>query len=180
MNTTASTQGSETEAAERTLWRGTPSQWINLPQYLLWFAVFVALVTIGIIMWRPMQETLPAPVVTGLAVLAFVPLLVIVWKWLVLANTVYELTTQRLRLRSGVINKHLDELELYRVRDYRLQQPFFLRVFSLSNITLTTSDRSHANVTLHAIAGGDAVREQIRTYVEDARRRRGVREVDVE
>lgn len=176
--TTTSNVGTDTEAPERSLWRDTPSQWLNAPQFLLWFAVFVALVVLDVTLATQLD---PSPLLFWAMIgITVIPLVVIVWKWLVTATTVYELTTQRLRQRWGVFNKHLDELELYRVRDYRLQEPFFLRLVSRSNISLQTSDRSNPVVTLRAIAGGEAVREQIRTHVEEARRRRGVREFDVE
>src|SRR5688572_13852828 len=104
-------------AAESTVWQGTPSQVINLPQYLLWGLIFVILVAGGVII---LQSTEPAPTAGIIAVclIAAIPLVIIIWKWLVVATTQYELTTQRLRMRRGVFNKHLDELELYRVRDY--------------------------------------------------------------
>jgi len=84
------------------------------------------------------------------------------------------------KTHSGVLNKHVDELELYRVKDYKLVQPFFLRILSLSNIVLETSDRSNPTITIRAIPDGNDVREQIRKLVEDLRQLRGVREVDFE
>ena len=137
---------------ERTVWMGTPSQVVNLGSYIL----------LGLFFWL------------------VIPLFVILWKWLVVKNTKYELTTQRLRMRHGVLNKNTDELELYRVRDYRLDQPFFQRLFSLGNIVLQTSDRTHPRVELKAIPNGEELRELLRTYVEDCRTRKGVRELDVE
>ena len=137
---------------ERTVWMGTPSQVVNLGSYIL----------LGLFFWL------------------VIPLFVILWKWLVVKNTKYELTTQRLRMRHGVLNKNTDELELYRVRDYRLDQPFFLRIFSLGNIILQTSDRTHPRVELKAITNGEEMRELLRTYVEECRTRKGVRELDVE
>lgn len=139
-------------AEERTVWLGTPSQVINLGSFLL----------LGLFFWL------------------IVPLFVILWKWLVVKNMKYELTTERLRMRHGVLNKKLDELELYRVRDYKLDQPFFLRIFSLGNIILQTSDRSHPTVVIQAIPEAEGLREQLRTYVEACRTRKGVRELDVE
>ena len=139
-------------AEERTVWLGTPSQVINLGSFLL----------LGLFFWL------------------VIPLFVILWKWLVVKNMKYELTTERLRMRHGVLNKKLDELELYRVRDYKLDQPFFLRIFSLGNIIMQTSDRSHPTVVIQAIPEAEALREQLRTYVEACRTRKGVRELDVE
>ena len=139
-------------AEEKTVWLGTPSQVINLGSFIL----------LGLFFWL------------------VIPLFIILWKWLVVKNMKYELTTERLRMRHGVFNKKLDELELYRVRDYKLDQPFFLRIFSLGNIIMQTSDRTHPTVVIQAIADAENLREQLRTYVEACRTRKGVRELDVE
>ena len=113
-------------AQEEVVWTASPSQVLNFPVY----------VVCGLLFWL------------------VIPVFIAVWKWLVLRNTRYELTTERLRIRQGVLNKELDELELYRVRDYRLEQPFWLRLFSLGNITLRSSDTSHPVVVLRAIRNG--------------------------
>jgi uncharacterized membrane protein YdbT with pleckstrin-like domain len=181
MNTNNSMNPVSTAAGEpeRTVWEGSPSQVINLTQYLLWGGVFAVLVVAGTFIVSSMGTASPAVIVLA-CVVASVPVMIAIWKWLVVANTRYELTTQRLRTRRGVLNKHLDELELYRVRDYKLEQPLFLRLFSLSSVILQTSDRSNPELMLRAIPRGDTLREQMRTYVEAARMRRGVREVDLD
>lgn len=135
---------------EKDIWFGTPSQVTNLGSYIL----------LGLFFWL------------------VIPLFIILWKWLTIKTTKYELTSQRIRTRYGIINKKTDELELYRVRDYKLDQPFFLRMFSLSNIILETSDRSHPTITLHAVPDGEKLREDIRVYVEECRTKKQVREVD--
>ncbi|MGH8501613.1 MAG: PH domain-containing protein [Gammaproteobacteria bacterium] len=137
---------------EKPVWNGTPSQVINLPAFIL----------LGLFFWL------------------VIPIFMILWKWLVVKNTKYELTTERLRTRYGVLNKQMDEIELYRVRDYRFEQPFFLRIFSLGNVIMQTSDKSHPQVTIRAIANGEELRERIRAHVEECRVRKGVREVDFE
>lgn len=135
---------------EVALWNGSPSQVINMPIFLLW----------GLFFWL------------------VIPIFIIIWHWLVVKNIKYELTTERLKTRHGVINKKMDELELYRVRDYKFDQPIFLRLFGLGNITLQTSDQATPVVTIRAIGNGEALREQIRTAVEDCRVKKRVREID--
>ena len=139
-------------ADEEVVWTGSPSQWVNAPVYVLCALLF----------WL------------------VVPVFVALWKWLTLRNIRYELTTERLKIRQGVLNKELDELELYRVRDYKLDQPFWLRIFSLGTITLRSSDTSHPVVVLRAIREGEAVREQIRKYVEECRVKKRVLPLDLE
>jgi len=137
---------------EQVVWTGSPSQVLNLLVYLL----------CALLSWL------------------IVPVFIAIWKWLVLRNIRYELTSERLKIRQGVLNKELDELELYRVRDYRLEQPFWLRIFSLGNITLRSSDTSHPYVVLRGIRDGEHVREQIRKYVEECRVKKRVLPLDLE
>ena len=99
-------------------------------------------------------------------------------KWLQTRFQHYELTTERLRYSHGVLNRQTEELELYRVKDSTLVQPFFLRLFSLGNIVLDTSDRTTPQFTLYAIADPQAVREKIRDSVEAQRKEKRVREID--
>ena len=136
---------------EREVWSGSPSQVTNMGTFIL----------MGLLFWL------------------VVPIFVIVWKYLVTKNVRYELTSQRLRMRTGVFNKKLEEVELYRVKDYRLDQPFFLRLFSLGNIIVESSDMTTPIFGIHAIADAEAVREKIRAAVEERKEAKNVREFNV-
>ena len=137
---------------EELVWSDSPSQVLNLPTFIV----------CGLLFWL------------------VIPIFIAVWKRLVLKNTRYELTTERLRVRRGVLNKELEELELYRVRDYRLDQPFILRMFSLGNITITTTDVTQPMVILRGIRQSEQVREQVRNHVEQCRTAKRVRTLDME
>ncbi len=158
---------------ERTVWEGRPSQVINLGAYLLWGLVVVASIVLGI--WFR---------ASGYAWLAVLPILVslfmMLWKYLDVRVRRIELTTERLRTYRGILSKQIDELEIYRIKDSRVQQPLVLRIFGLGTVELETSDRSNPRVRLHAIRDPRGLREQIRKYVEIQRDRKRVREVDFE
>ena len=139
-------------AEEELVWSDSPSQVVNLPVFVV-CTLFCWLV---------------------------VPVFIALWKWLVVRNIRYELTSERLRLRDGVLNKKRDELELYRVRDYRLEQPFWLRIFSLGNIIVRTTDTMNSVVVLRAVRNSESVLELVRRYVEECRARKNVRALDVE
>ncbi len=135
---------------EVSVWSGTPSQVTNLGTFVL----------------------------TGLFFWLIFPLFVSLWQWLVTKNTKYELTSQRLKTRHGVLNKTMDDLELYRIKDYKLDRPLWLRMFSLGNVILETSDLSHPTVTVRAIRNAEELRETMRKYVEARRDQKRVREID--
>ena len=108
------------------------------------------------------------------------PLFIILWKWLEVKNIKYELSSERLKTRSGVLNKTTNELELYRVKDYRLDRPLLLRLFSVGNLVLETSDKSSPTVVIQAVPDGEELLGKIRHYVEIRRDQKRVREVDFE
>lgn len=103
-------------------------------------------------------------------------------KWLAKAIQLkcvkYTLTHERLLVRAGVFNRETDELELFRVRDFQIDEPFFLRVWALGNITLLTSDRTHPTLTLEGIPDLERLNTLIREQVKKCWINRGVYEVD--
>jgi len=139
-------------ATDKSVWNGRPSQVLNLPLFVVCF-LFCWLV---------------------------VPIFIAIWKWLVLRNVEYELTTERLKLREGVFNKSIDELELYRVHDYKLDKPFWQRIFSLGTITLKTADESNPVVVLKGVRESERVFELLRTYVEECRVKKRVLPLDLQ
>ncbi|RYY80203.1 MAG: PH domain-containing protein [Moraxellaceae bacterium] len=108
------------------------------------------------------------------------PILIALWTAIKLKITRYELTNQRLKVYSGVFNRNIDELELYRVRDYNLKQPFFLRLFGYANLFIISSDATTANIDLLAIKNGNQVREKLRSAVETRRVQRQIRTLDMD
>ena len=113
----------------------------------------------------------------------------ILWSWTLLIPiiiyfktrfTVYEVTNQRIKLKTGILNQEINECELYRVRDYKVVKPFFQRIFGLGRIELVTSDRSNSNINLNGIKDPENLYNLIRDNVEKIRRKTGTRELDVE
>lgn len=107
-----------------------------------------------------------------------VPLLYAGWTWLATRLIRYELTTQRLRVRTGVVSHRTDEVELYRVKDFTLEEPWLYRLTGTGNVILETSDRTTPRVVLEAIPRPHALRDALRDTVEHIRVAKGVRGID--
>ena len=153
---------------ETCLWKGHTSQWVHI--WFYFFCVLLAATALGFI-----------PFTMGFsAVGLIVPLMMWIIRWWMTKSTTFELTTQRLKIASGIMNRKLDELELFRVKDYTLDQPLALRLVGLGNLTLITSDATSPTVAIRAIANVDDVREKLRTAVQSERDRKRVREMDVD
>ena len=92
--------------------------------------------------------------------------------------TIYELTEERFREKTGILSQTIEELELYRVRDYTVEKPFIMRLFGLGNLTLITSDKTNPKIYLYAIKNVESVRDLFRKNVEATRKKTGTKEVD--
>lgn len=150
------------------LWQGHSSQWLHA-----WFYLLCLLLTVAIIVAAVMSA--------GIALVALVvPLVMAIIRWWMTKTTSFELTSQRLKIDSGILNRKHEELELYRVKDYTMERPFLLRLVGLGSIVMITSDASCPHVTLRAISDVQDVREKLRTAVQAERDRKRVRELDVD
>jgi uncharacterized membrane protein YdbT with pleckstrin-like domain len=152
---------------ETPLWKGSTSQLVHFWTYLLWIVAAIGIAVGGTIAVNPL-----------IYAALIVPFIGIIARWLVTRTTVYELTSQRLRKTSGILNKKLDELELYRVKDSTLEQPVLLRMFGLGNIKVISSDATLPTLTMDAVPGAYDAREKLRVAVEAERDRKRVRDVE--
>jgi uncharacterized membrane protein YdbT with pleckstrin-like domain len=78
----------------------------------------------------------------------------------------------------GILSRNHEFVELYRVKDYSLNQPLVYRLFGLGNLTLFTSDRTHPVFTLWAIRDPEKKYQFLREQVERNRKEKHVFEVD--
>lgn len=100
---------------------------------------------------------------------------VLIWRGrpLLTIGTRYELTNQRLRVFRGILGNVIEETELVRVRDTRLQQHVGERMINVGDVTVISGDASMPEVTLHNIHRPLEVRELIRKAVIAEKERRG-------
>lgn len=67
-----------------------------------------------------------------------------------------------------------NQIELYRVRDYQIEEPFWMRFFGLANIYVISTDRTNRDIEVKAIVGSSElvalVREQVETLRHSKRR----------
>ena len=102
------------------------------------------------------------------------------WRWLDTRCQRYELTDQRLKISRGVFTKITDDLELYRVRDTRMQQNIWQRMLGLGEVILSTTDATTPEVSLRWLPNAESLREKIRALVEARREAKGVRTLEAE
>lgn len=169
---------------EHVVWQGRPSGLVDLPFYVV-LVCGAVLASVGLLAILPSagagtdantNARVFSWVLGGVWVLV---VLLALGRWLVRRATKYVLTSERLRLTTGILSTTTDDVELRRVRDSGVVRPFFQRIVGLGDVRITSADPSHPRVTLHAVRDPDKVQETLRALVEGMIRRHGVREIDV-
>jgi uncharacterized membrane protein YdbT with pleckstrin-like domain len=118
---------------------------------------------------------------TLLLCLVGVGFVIIAIRWVANASALYEVTEDRIILHRGIINKSIDEIELYRVKDVRLDFSIVNQLAGIGRLSIHSSDESTRGgpLVIRDVEHARERREKLRELVTDARRLRGVREFDM-
>jgi membrane protein YdbS with pleckstrin-like domain len=166
----AAQPATDTKHAEETVvWTGSPSQWLNIGWYVACLLGVAILIVIASLVEQPL-----------VAVLSVIPVFGAIVQYLKVRSTRIEVTTERITTTVGIFSRRKWDMELYRVKDTMLHEPFLLRLVRRANIQIISSDRSSPSITLPALPDAERLRQQIRNNVERLRLKRGVREMDMD
>jgi uncharacterized membrane protein YdbT with pleckstrin-like domain len=118
----------------------------------------------------------------GALVLAIVTLgLWLIPLWWISRGRHYRLTTRRVVVETGILNKRLEQVDLYRVSDYTVVRPISQRLLGTGNLLLRTLDAGSPEVAVTGIKTDVvALYERIRAATEAEKKKRGVRVMDME
>jgi uncharacterized membrane protein YdbT with pleckstrin-like domain len=113
----------------------------------------------------------------GLVWLAAASALMAVYRYLYIRRIRYTITDEYLQISRGLFFRRVDTLELFRVKDYVLEQPLLLQILRLMDLQLFTTDPVNPQVWLRGIPRSDLV-EQLRERVLDTRRHNRIYEIN--
>jgi uncharacterized membrane protein YdbT with pleckstrin-like domain len=113
--------------------------------------------------------------------LTAIAILIVLVIWFANLAASYEITPERLLIRRGIFLKSIDEIELYRVKDVRLDFSLINQMAGIGTICVTSSDETTRGgaLLIRHIERAQVRREELRRLVDEARQRRRVREVDM-
>ncbi len=154
---------------ESVVWKGSPSQWTNLGTFVFCLLIAAFIVAAYFV-------TAAGPLVL---VALVIPVGVILSRWWQTRSQVYEITTERIRIITGIFSRRTNELELYRVRDYTVDEPFWQRLVGRGNLIIESADRNTPLLVIHAVPDVAALKDQVRTHTERMRQLRGVRDFEI-
>jgi membrane protein YdbS with pleckstrin-like domain len=155
------------DGQEHVIWKEKSSQLINLGYFTKMAVGFLACLVIGMRFAH----------LFALFSLAFV--VIALYRYLYTRTKVYTLTDQRLIQQAGLFSRVTFEIELYRIKDIHLAEPFLFRLFKIGNIRIISSQKTVHFDLLPGIKEPLGRWNEIRNYVEKRRTEKGVRESDV-
>ena len=108
-------------------------------------------------------------------------LVIILVVWVRNLAATYEVCSDRLLIRRGIFVKSIDEVELYRVKDVRLDFTLINQIVGIGTLGITSSDETTRGSVLRLphVERAQQRREELRRLVDSARQRRRVREIDM-
>ena len=105
----------------------------------------------------------------------------IIWKdrkrpifGLPLSFTKYILTEEKLIINTGFFAKTEEEIRLYRMTDFSVNQGLFQRIFRVGNIKISSSDNMQGEFTIRDIKKPYEVKEMLSDMVEKERQKKGI------
>jgi len=75
----------------------------------------------------------------------------------------------KLFVKTGILSTHIDEINLFRVRDISINQSFGQKIFGVGSITIRSTDLSDGYFVIRNIKKPFEIRNLIAQYVEKAR-----------
>ncbi|WP_158543463.1 PH domain-containing protein [Dyella solisilvae] len=98
--------------------------------------------------------------------------------WMRSISVTYTITTQRIRMESGLLSKTQDNLELFRVDHFDLQKPLGMRLLGQCLLCMHSSDQDMPEVQIYGIPGLEAMADTLRDCSLRERSRRRVLPVE--
>ncbi|MRN55604.1 PH domain-containing protein [Paenibacillus monticola] len=84
-----------------------------------------------------------------------------------LNTTSYKITSQRIMVKTGLIGKNVEEIELLRVRDLSVAQSIMQRMLGIGTLTVFSDDTSAPQLLFKKIRDAQTVKDVLRKAVRD-------------
>jgi uncharacterized membrane protein YdbT with pleckstrin-like domain len=106
-----------------------------------------------------------------------VSIAIYIYRVLLIRSNVFNVSKEQIVHENGLFSKNVEFLEMYRIKDYNISKPFFMRLIGTMVVTLTTSERPNKIFTMKGVPSSQFV-YSLRNLVELQRKNKRVYEVD--
>jgi uncharacterized membrane protein YdbT with pleckstrin-like domain len=153
---------------ETELFQGSPS---FTPVYLLGVGYGFILI-LGIYVGLKWKDGLPWIILATLLIAA----VHLVFRFLEIRSVKYFISTSRIRITTGILDRHVKEIELYRIQDTSAFQSFLSRILGKGSLFIVSGDKTEPRIVIKSVPNHEELREKLRNAVLAARQKAKVRE----
>ncbi len=181
-----SPDSAQQSATEQTglLFEASPSLWTLFPNFLK--TIFLLAVLYVLAFW-PVKQLLTdlklsaqaiaviekSRVIVGLALMAVV-VLVFLYKIIKLKNTHYRVTTDRIEWSRGILERRIDNIDMFRIVDLRLYRSFSDCLVGIGTVVLITTDKTDPEFKFEKVCRPKQLYDTIKKTSLDADAKRSV------
>ncbi len=147
------------EQAEETIFKGTGSQWVNFKVFFIGFIVLVLGLTLAIYgfgVWKISWVGW-----TGL-IIAFIGLIIPLKSYLRVKYLIYNITTERIEMEQGWLSKSVDNIDMFRITDLRMEQGIIFRMLGIGTVVLISKDATDPELVIAGIRRSREVYERVK------------------
>jgi uncharacterized membrane protein YdbT with pleckstrin-like domain len=129
---------------------------------------------------RPSQWINIGWILFGIIGFTFViPPLIAVYKIIEVYTWTYTIDQQMIIEKKGVFSVIHKETNMYRIKSFRFDEPFLMRLVGIGNLYILSSDVYQGELKLHGIPKGSELWKELRIKTQNNRRQFGVKEYDL-
>lgn len=171
------------KAPANILFRGRPSLWGLVGQvvrgmFFLAVAVFLFVYPVENLPWFGLTGS-QALAFAGYREMAAIALAALVALGLLISAVklkmiYYEVTAERIERGRGILDRRVDNLDMFRVIDLRMRRSLLDCIFGIGTVTLITTDKTDPNFTFQKIKRPRRLYDIIKKASLEADKRRGV------
>jgi hypothetical protein len=179
------------EKAEAILWSGRPSL-VALDSMFLKTGGFLVLCWLvyhyrvtGLIRYFPGTHVRAEQLTqiegwldAGALALALLAAITLAWKVISLKSIAYEVTPDRIEWSRGVFDRHVDNIDMFRVVDLKLQQSLVECLMGVGTVTLITTDETDPEFDFVKVRGCRPLYETLKAAGLNADKKRNVVHVE--
>jgi membrane protein YdbS with pleckstrin-like domain len=153
---------------EKQLFSGYPAAIYSAAQFLPFSALLVLAILLGY-----MLKSGEARLYIFLGLLAACGFILLLF-YLTSKSTRFTITTQRIKVRHGLLSQIEESLEMFRIDHFELRKPIAWRPLGFARLHLYSSDAELSNFSIYAIPNLEALAETLRECQLRERARRGL------
>jgi membrane protein YdbS with pleckstrin-like domain len=91
----------------------------------------------------------------------------------------YNFTKRTIEEKKGIFSTSIVEIQYFRIKSVMVEEPFWMRLFGLSNIHILSTEKFKPRMTIYAVNDGGPIKEFISEITHNNRIEMNVRDFDI-